>query len=55
VAAARWIEAYAARHRGLALTLAQEGSVPGFGVFRASIAPEAAAERVLRSAPAVPE
>jgi hypothetical protein len=55
VDAARWIEAYAARHRGLALTLAQEGSVPGFGVFRASIAPEAAVERVLRSAPAVPE
>jgi hypothetical protein len=55
VEAARWIEQYAARHRGLSLRLVQEASVPGFGVFRAAGAPGPPTERVLRSGAAVPE
>jgi hypothetical protein len=54
--AAPWVEQYARRHRGLSLVLVQEGSVPGFGVFRGRMAPPGdAADRVLRSEPAGPE
>jgi len=54
--AAPWVEEYARQHRGLSLVMVQEASVPGFGVFRGTLAPSGAAgDRVLRSDPAGPE
>jgi hypothetical protein len=50
-----WVEQYARRHRGRDLVLVPEGAVPGLAVFRAAPAAGEAAERVLRSEPAVPE
>jgi hypothetical protein len=54
--AGAWVEQYAQRHRGLALQLVPEATVPGLTVFRGVVsAAGEAADRVLRSQPAAPE
>jgi hypothetical protein len=58
VEAGGWIEQYARRHRGRDLRLVPEGTIAGMAVFRCAggaFAGGPAAERVLRSAPAVSE